>query len=176
METRKVNLDEYGNAIITVADGREAALRGHRLDGCVVVDEDEADRFNRWAEKVLGRPARLRKEEEHGLDAEQYHALRASDWHIPEEYKTLCVRTHVLNKCTDDIERERVEHELRMFEERGLFPVLQFLIYLVDYMREKDIVWGVGRGSSVASYTLYLLGVHKINSIKYELPIEEFLK
>jgi DNA polymerase III alpha subunit len=43
-------------------------------------------------------------------------------------------------------------------------------------MRENDIVWGVGRGSSVASYTLYLIGVHKIDSIKYELDINEFLK
>jgi DNA polymerase III alpha subunit len=34
----------------------------------------------------------------------------------------------------------------------------------------------VGRGSSVASYVLFLIGVHKIDPIKYELPIEEFFK
>jgi len=34
----------------------------------------------------------------------------------------------------------------------------------------------VGRGSSVASYCLYLLGVHKINSLKFDLDIKEFLK
>ena len=54
--------------------------------------------------------------------------------------------------------------------------LLCYLKYLVDTMREHNIVWGVGRGSSVASYCLYLLGVHKINSIKFELDIKEFLK
>ena len=66
--------------------------------------------------------------------------------------------------------------ELTMFEERGLFPVIQILIYIVDTMRKHSLVWGVGRGSSVASYVLYILGVHKINSLKYNLDIKEFLK
>jgi len=43
-------------------------------------------------------------------------------------------------------------------------------------MRRNNIVWGLGRGSSTASYVLYLLGVHKINSLYYDLSIEEFLK
>jgi DNA polymerase III alpha subunit len=50
------------------------------------------------------------------------------------------------------------------------------LIYIIDTMRKNNIVWGVGRGSSVASYILYLLGVHKVDSVKYNLHIEEFLK
>jgi DNA polymerase III alpha subunit len=63
-----------------------------------------------------------------------------------------------------------------MFRARNLFPVLQLLIYIVDTMRKHNIVWGVGRGSSVASYCLYLIGVHKIDSLKYNLNIREFLK
>ena len=43
-------------------------------------------------------------------------------------------------------------------------------------MRLNNVVWGLGRGSSTASYILYLLGVHKIDSLYYDLPIEEFLK
>ena len=70
----------------------------------------------------------------------------------------------------------RVEEELKVFEERGMEDLLRYMIYLVDYMRENDIVWGVGRGSSVASYVLYLIGVHKINSIKYSLDWREFLR
>ena len=57
-----------------------------------------------------------------------------------------------------------------------MITLLKYLKYLVDTMRENKIVWGVGRGSSVASYVLYLIGVHKIDSIKYELDIKEFLK
>ena len=66
--------------------------------------------------------------------------------------------------------------ELTMFKERGLFPVLQLLIYIVDVMRKNNLVWGVGRGSAVASFVLYILGVHKVNSVKYKLDIQEFLK
>ena len=52
----------------------------------------------------------------------------------------------------------------------------QFLIYFVDTLRANNVVWGVGRGSSVASYVLFIIGVHKIDSVKYKLPINEFFK
>jgi DNA polymerase III alpha subunit len=57
-----------------------------------------------------------------------------------------------------------------------MIGLLKYIKYLVDTMREHKIVWGVGRGSSVASYALYLIGVHKIDSVKYGLDINEFLK
>jgi len=57
-----------------------------------------------------------------------------------------------------------------------MFNLLKYLKYLVDTMRDNNIVWGVGRGSSVASFVLFLMGVHKINSLYYDIPIEEFLK
>ena len=66
--------------------------------------------------------------------------------------------------------------EMHEFKQRGMYPVLKFLKYLVDTCDKNNVVLGVGRGSSVASYCLYLLGVHRINSIKYELDIKEFLK
>jgi DNA polymerase III alpha subunit len=66
--------------------------------------------------------------------------------------------------------------ELTEFETRNLFPVLRILIYIIETMRKHKLVWGVGRGSSVASYVLYLLGVHKVDSLKYNLDINEFLK
>jgi DNA polymerase III alpha subunit len=43
-------------------------------------------------------------------------------------------------------------------------------------MRTNHIIWGVGRGSSVASHVLYKLGVHRINSLHYNLDIQEFLR
>jgi len=57
-----------------------------------------------------------------------------------------------------------------------MYPVLKFLVYLVNICEENDVVLGVGRGSSVASYILYLINVHHIDSIKYNLDIKEFLK
>jgi len=78
--------------------------------------------------------------------------------------------------CNTQDQRDRVDIELELFIQHGMYDLLHYLKYLVDFMRERNIVWGVGRGSSVASYVLYLIGIHKIDSIKYELDINEFLK
>ena len=103
------------------------------------------------------------------------------DYNIPQHYKELDVEKFIRSKIPTSgqdvkIKTARVERELAMYKERGLYPILQLLIYIVDTMRQNNLVWGVGRGSSVASYLLYILGVHKVDSHKYELDIKEFLK
>ena len=57
-----------------------------------------------------------------------------------------------------------------------MYNLLRYMCYLVDFMRENNIVWGVGRGSSVSSYVLFLIGIHKVNSIQYDLDYKEFLR
>lgn len=99
-----------------------------------------------------------------------------SKWMIPESYKDFDIAQYVLNLCQTDEELQRVGQELLMFQEREMFPLLRYLKYLVDTMRENNIVWGVGRGSSVSSFVLFLIGVHRINSLYYDLSIDEFLK
>lgn len=97
-------------------------------------------------------------------------------WHMPDEYKQLNIAQHILDQCATDAELQRCGHELLMFQERDLFDLLRFLKYLVDTMKNNHVIWGVGRGSSVASYVLYKLGVHRIDSMFYELNVEEFLR
>lgn len=97
-------------------------------------------------------------------------------WHMPEEYKQLDIAEYVLGLCTTEAELQRVGHELLLFQERDLFNLLRYLKYLVDLMIENKVIWGVGRGSSVASYVLYKLGVHRIDSMFYNLEPEEFLR
>lgn len=100
----------------------------------------------------------------------------SKDFNIPDRFKSIDIEQHLLSLVQTSQERERVETELALFKTRNLYPVLQLLIYIVDTLRKHNIVWGVGRGSSVASYCLYLIGIHKVNSIKYNLDIREFLK
>lgn len=107
---------------------------------------------------------------------EQFDQEHANTWFMPLEYKNLDIAHWVLTQCQSDQELQRAGEELIMFQERNLFVLLQYLKYLVDTMRTNNIVWGVGRGSSVASFVLYLIGIHKINSLFYDLPISEFLK
>jgi hypothetical protein len=97
-------------------------------------------------------------------------------WFMPKEYYNLDIAQHLLDQCKSEDELQRVGEELILFQEREMFNLLRFLKYMVDTLREHKIVWGVGRGSSVASFVLYLLGVHRINSLYYNLDIAEFLR
>lgn len=99
-----------------------------------------------------------------------------SNWFLPNYYKSLDIEAWVLDQCNTKIEQDRVKLELDLFSKHNMIPVLRTMKYIVDTLRANNIVWGVGRGSSVASYVLHIIGVHKINSIKYDIPIEEFFK
>jgi DNA polymerase III alpha subunit len=110
------------------------------------------------------------------LSVEDFDLALQRQWLMPEQYKQLDIAKYVLDLCTTEVELQRVGQELLLYQERDMFDLLRYLKFLVDTMRQHNIVWGVGRGSSVASYVLYLLGVHKINSIFYDLSIDEFLK
>ena len=71
---------------------------------------------------------------------------------------------------------DRLLQEIELYKNHNLIPVLRAMKYVVDTLRSNGIVWGVGRGSSVASYVLFIIGIHKIDSVKYKLPINEFFK
>ena len=110
------------------------------------------------------------------MTVEQFDNKMQSNWLMPEQYKTMDIAQYVLNQCQGEAELQRAGKELLLFQERDMFVLLRYLKYLVDTMRENNIVWGVGRGSSVASFVLFLLEIHRINSLYYQLDIGEFLK
>ena len=106
----------------------------------------------------------------------EYDALNQINWLMPDQYKDMDIAKWILEQCKTEAELQRVGEELLLFQERDLFDLLRYLKYLVDTMRANGVIWGVGRGSSVASYVLYLIGIHKIDSMYYDLSITEFLR
>jgi DNA polymerase III alpha subunit len=110
------------------------------------------------------------------MSVEQFDSVLQKNWRMPKEYRELDIAEYVLGLCREEHELQRVGQELLLYQERDLFDLLRYLKYLVDTLRKNNVVWGVGRGSSVASYVLFLLGVHKIDSLYYNLDITEFLK
>lgn len=107
---------------------------------------------------------------------EEFDKAAQANWFMPDSYKTLDIAEYLLTLCKTNEELQRVGQELLLYQERNLFDLLRFMKYFVDTMRDNNIVWGVGRGSSIASYVLFLIGVHRIDSLLFSLEIEEFLK
>ena len=118
----------------------------------------------------------LQQQRFHSASVPEWHAQQQSNWHMPDEYKKLDIAEYILSLCNSEAELQRCGMELLLYQERDLFNLLRYLKYLVDTMTENQIIWGVGRGSSVASYVLYKLGVHRIDSMFYNLDVREFLR
>jgi len=95
----------------------------------------------------------------------QFDEKNQSHWLMPIEYYELDIAQYILDQCSTDEELQRAGQELILFQDRDMFILLKYLKYLVDTMRKNNIVWGVCRGSSEASFILFLLGIHKINSL-----------
>ena len=98
-----------------------------------------------------------------------------SQWFIPKEYQLMDIEAFLIDRCPKQ-NLDRMLQELELYRTHDLIPVLKAMKYVVDTLRNNNIVWGVGRGSSVASYVLFIIGIHKIDSVKYKLPITEFFK
>lgn len=97
-------------------------------------------------------------------------------WGLPVYYTELDLDMFFADKISSMEEAIRVADELVLFRQRGLEPMLRYMIYMVQVMKDNHIVWGVGRGSSVSSFLLFLVGLHQINPIKYNLDIKEFIR
>lgn len=169
-------VDEWGRVRLTSDDIIALAWAGK--DAWSMPCEQSADViiYNEWCEH-FGKNDFVLKPLDHPVATpEEDHERRAKTWLISEDIRTIPVREFLLGLCKTELEIARVNDEMDLYESRDLIPLLQLMMYLVDHFRRNKIVWGVGRGSSVASYVLYLIGVHRIDSIKYNLSVTEFLK
>ena len=167
--------DHFGQAHISTEDATDLLYQNPDLDLSNILF-DNPDQFNAAVKVLYSDLAPLREYALIGANLEQFDYRNQNTWHMPQEYTKLDIAQWVLNQCKTDPELQRVADELMLFQERDLFDLLRWLKYFVDTMRTNRVVWGVGRGSSVASYVLYLIGVHRINSMYYDLDISEFLK
>ena len=167
-------LDKYSRQVLSENQAVEMLYSDPALDVSNLCLED-SEQFNS-ASKKLHLNMFITQLDEIGVDVAQYHKENQSNWRMPDRYKQLDIAKHLLDLCKTDAELQRVGKELLLYQERGMFDLLCFLVYIVDTMRNQGVVWGVGRGSSVASYVLYIIGVHKIDSLYYDLDIAEFLR
>ena len=167
--------NKFGELIFTETDVIDLVMQGRELsvlDGMIVDDTVNLSGMAEWLDPVPN----LQQQRFHTVTVPEWHRQQQANWHMPQKYKQLDIAAHVLGLCTSEAELQRCGQELLLYQERDLFDLLQYLKYLVDVMTENNIIWGVGRGSSVASYVLYKLGVHRIDSMFYNLDVHEFLR
>ena len=166
--------DSVGQIVLNELDLIDLIMQGRDLEnisGTLVDDSVDLEAAAYWLEQV----PKMIYWAEPGKQ-ETFDHVQQSNWHMPEEYQQLDIAELVIGMCDTEQKLQRVGHELLLYQERGLFDLLRYLKYLVDVMKRNRVIWGVGRGSSVASYVLYLLGVHRIDSMYYDLDAEEFLR
>lgn len=118
------------------------------------------------------------------------HSLKniEAEWNIPDEYKQLDVLSYAREKLdalnelesyseSEYLDRlERLVIEYKEFKRLKLLPLLRTLIYVINTFERDGVVWGPGRGSSVSSYLLFVIGVHDVDSVFFELEISDFMK
>jgi DNA polymerase III alpha subunit len=167
--------NKFGELVFSESDVVDLVMQGQDIDifNNMIVDETVA--LDRWPD-FLDTVPDFKQQRFHSCSIPEWHAQQQANWHMPDEYKQLDVAEHVLSLCKSEAELQRCGEELLLYQERNLFDLLRYLKYLVDVMTQNKIIWGVGRGSSVASYVLYKLGVHRIDSLYYNLDIGEFLR
>lgn len=173
-----MKVNRFGDAILDERDIIRGLYSGKIKSNTIINVEDPAlvKLFNDTIDKNADKISRLNFYQEPNCSLAEYDSKNQANWFIPKEYKELDIARWLLDQCQSEEQYLRVVEELELYVQHNMIDVLVCIKYLVDYMREHNIVWGVGRGSSVASYCLYLIGVHKVDSIKFQLDIKEFLK
>jgi DNA polymerase III alpha subunit len=170
-------IDDWGRTIMQPDAVIDLMLKGVDISTVVVEDAPEIQQYNEWCRQYDKLNYLIATPGDMDRTPEEEHAERGAMWFISKDIQQIDVRRFLLEElCKDDVCRDRVNLEMDLFEARDLVPLLQLMMYLVDHFRRNKIVWGVGRGSSVASYVLFLIGVHKIDPIKYGLDVHDFLK
>ena len=165
METK----DNLGRLVLTEQDCIDVILNGMRLDTVYVDELSVAERYNEANEDFFRYDSELTVKED--VSFEEFHQNKTNTWLIPDKYKNIDVKEYVLDRTSTDEERERVEMEYAMFKERDLEDVLRLMIFLIEFFRENDIVWGVGRGSSVSSYMNNVLPHLILHCSSYDMPL-----
>jgi hypothetical protein len=168
-----MRVDKYGQMIFTEDDlcsyylsNNEKPIKSALVENNIKFDQN----------LLLENIPVLNQYQDTNLTIEEFDTKLQNNWFMPDEYYSMDIAKWILDQCKTNAELQRAGEELIMFQERDMFTLLKYLKYLVDTMRKHNVVWGVGRGSSVASFVLFLIGIHKINSLYYDLSIDEFLK
>lgn len=79
------------------------------------------------------------------------------------------------NREPDREEVERISYELKVIKKMDFSDYMLILWDMMEYCKTENILTGPGRGSAAGSMVAYILGITRINPMKYGLIFERFL-
>lgn len=165
-------ITEDGTVICDENAAVEMLYQGLDLQNVIMLPSEDVDLFNRANQLLDAGLPDIMVSDQGIYGSTDWYSL----WLTPPGFENIDIREFCLSMCDDDTKRDRVNMEMDLYEERGMLPVLRHLVFMVHDLRQRGILWGVGRGSSVSSYVLYLIGINRINPMRFGLDIREFLK
>lgn len=172
-----MQIDDYGSVEYTEEEVCEVLRKNPSLnfDGAFI--KDGYKYISAKNETFLEMPTiNLWNQRNYSTTTENYHTQLQQIWLIPKEYAILDIEKWILDKCTSNDQIHRVNEELKLYNKFNLLNLLRYLKYLKDIADKNNIVWGVGRGSSCSSYCLFLMKIHRVDALLYNLDYKEFLK
>jgi len=171
---KSTEINACGQSILTTKQALHCILNGLDISNSELSDKDVYQKYVDNHEQIYYHSSEII--DLNGVDPHTYHDVNANIWLIPDDYIQKDIEGVLYSLCKTDEERLRVYYELELFKKYELLTLLNVCLYIVDTFRKNNVIWGVGRGSSVSSFCLYLIGIHRVNSLKYQLDINEFLK
>jgi Bacterial DNA polymerase III alpha NTPase domain len=170
-----MNRDRYGRRLVSESEVCDLLYADPAVD-LSRLELESPDAHNAAIKKNYSELGIIRSLEDISLTPTDWHHANQSHWWMPDAYRDMDIAKFILDRCDNEAELQRCGMELLEYQERGLMPLLRYLKYLVDTLKSNGVIWGVGRGSSVASFVLYKLGVHRIDSLHYDLDFKEFMR
>ena len=88
---------------------------------------------------------------------------------------TLCQKGSEAFNLKSEEYQKRLEHEFSIIKDLGFIDYILLVWDVINFCKENQIPTGLGRGSAAGSLILYLVGVTKLDPIKYNLYFERFI-
>lgn len=107
---------------------------------------------------------------------EEYEII-GENWKMPEiELNRESLFRDLVSKCPDEKEYlKRLDYEFGVIWDNDFFPYFSMVADLCAHFDKKDRFRGWGRGSASGSLISYLMGITKIDPLKWHLHFERFL-
>lgn len=165
------SVDELLDVLLTDGDDSlyDLMLNDKLESKCIRMYGEEGDENSRCV--------MTQEDVDHHVSSKTFYDIQVNTWLSDlQDIIELDLLVYLLSMCKTDVQKQRVKDEYKLYVLHHKVMVIRVGIMLVNHFKKNKILWGVGRGSCVSSYILYLIGLHKIDSIEYELDINEMFK